>query len=150
MSFEEEWAASKADALDRRSDAMRLNHLEPTPSSGPGGTPSGGTLDYNTDSINGNANLLIEIAGFLYEGRPDGDLCTLAREPRVHHDVAAQVERFGRFADDQFQDTVALFAALATRLKTTGTDFVTVDDDNVGRFLGLVLSDGQYVAPEAK
>ncbi|MFJ6578787.1 hypothetical protein ACIQMY_22805 [Streptomyces sp. NPDC091368] len=146
MSFDDEWARAKAGGSLDSTTAMRLNQLP----ADRGGAATGGTLDYNTDSINGNANLLIEIAGFLHEGRPDGDLGTMARAPRSHADVAAQIERFGRFANDQFLDTVALLAALATRLKTTGTDFVAVDDANTRRFLDNVLSDGQYVAPEAK
>ncbi|MER5846859.1 hypothetical protein ABT126_07260 [Streptomyces sp. NPDC002012] len=150
MSFDEEWASLKSEALARRATGMRLNQLPADQGGGPGGSPAGGTLDYNSASINGNANLLIEIAGFLYEGRPDGDLCTMVREPRAHSDVAAQVERFGRFADDQYQDAVALFAALATRLKSAGTDFVTVDDGNAQQFLETILRDGSYVPPEAK
>ncbi|MFF8275358.1 hypothetical protein ACF05T_04445 [Streptomyces lateritius] len=146
MSFEDEWTQAKADVSLDRQTAMRLNQLPVDR----GGATATGTLDYNTDSINGNANLLIEIAGFLHEGRPDGDLGAMARAPRSHPEVAAQVERFGRFANDQFLDTVALLAALATRLKTTGTDFVAVDDANTRRFLDNVLRNGQYVAPEAK
>ncbi|WP_257231992.1 hypothetical protein [Streptomyces sp. Rer75] len=149
MSFDEEWAQLKADAQKRRADGMQLNQLQAQKGDGPGGAPDGKKLDYNTDSINGNANLLIEIAGLLYQGRPDAELCTMAREPRSHGDVAAQVERFGRFADDQFLDTISLFAALATRLKSAGTDFVTVEDDNARRFLDDVLN-GQYVAPGVK
>ncbi|AWT47775.1 hypothetical protein HXP45_12025 [Streptomyces actuosus] len=102
------------------------------------------------DSINGNANLLVEIAGFLHEGRPDAELTTTAREPRAHHDVAQQVERFARFADDQYLDSVALFAALSTRLRTAGGDFVHVDGETAQRFLDNVLHYGQYIAPEAR
>ncbi|MBT2476748.1 hypothetical protein J7E94_00295 [Streptomyces sp. ISL-94] len=101
-------------------------------------------------SINGNANLLIEIAALLHEGRPDGDASTMARAPRAHPDVAAQALRFARFADDQFKDTIALFAGLATRLKTTGTDFAHVDDGTARSFLDNLLESGQYVAPECK
>ncbi|WP_405811931.1 hypothetical protein OG524_28720 [Streptomyces sp. NBC_01520] len=150
MSFDEEWAGLKAEAQARRATGMRLNQLPADQGGGPGGAHAAGALDYNSASINGNANLLIEIAGFLHEGRPDGDLCTLAREPRAHGDVAAQVERFGRFADDQYQDAVALYAALATRLKSTGADFVTVDDGNAQQFLESILRDGSYIPPEAK
>ncbi|MFE6913490.1 hypothetical protein ACFVS7_13570 [Streptomyces rubiginosohelvolus] len=150
MSFDEEWANLKAEALARQSAGMQLNQLPADPGGSPGGAPADGTLDYNSASINGNANLLIEIAGFLHEGRPDGDLCTLARDPRSHSDVAAQVERFGRFADDQYQDAVALFAALATRLRTAGSNLVTVDDDRARQFLDTILRDGSYIPPEAK
>ncbi|MFD5691045.1 hypothetical protein [Streptomyces rubiginosohelvolus] len=150
MSFDEEWANLKAEALARQSAGMQLNQLPADAGGSPGGAPADGTLDYNSASINGNANLLIEIAGFLHEGRPDGDLCTLARDPRSHSDVAAQVERFGRFADDQYQDAVALFAALATRLRTAGSNLVTVDDDRARQFLDTILRDGSYIPPEAK
>lgn len=102
------------------------------------------------DSINGNANLLIEIAGALHEGRPDTEVTTMAREPRAHEDVAKQVVRFAEFAGDQYLDAVAMFAALSTRLRTTGSDFVKIDDDTAQRFLDDVLHYGQYVAPEAR
>ncbi|MBQ0825576.1 hypothetical protein J5Y05_03490 [Streptomyces sp. RG38] len=104
----------------------------------------------NATSINGNANLLIEIAGFLHEGRPDAELTTMARLPRAHEEVARQVARFATFADDQYLDAVALFAALSTRLRTAGGGFVEVDGDTARHFLDNILRYGQYVAPEAR
>lgn len=141
MSFDAEWAQHKADALT----GMRLNQVAPEAS----GTAAGSLLA-GVGSINGNANLLIEIAALLHEGRPDGDTGTMARAPRAHPDVAAQTLRFARFADDQFKDTIALFAGLATRLKTTGTDFARVDDGTARAFLDNLLASGQYVPPECK
>ncbi|MFC9296440.1 hypothetical protein ACFTWH_12365 [Streptomyces sp. NPDC057011] len=142
MSFDAEWAQHKADAQT----GMRLNHIAPEA----GGGGSAGSLLAGVGSINGNANLLIEIAALLHEGRPDGDASTMARAPRAHSDVAAQALRFARFADDQFKDTIALFAGLATRLKTTGTDFAHVDDGTARSFLDNLLDSGRYVNPEAK
>ncbi|MEU8946470.1 hypothetical protein [Streptomyces sp. NPDC048489] len=81
MSFDEEWARLKADALARRSAGMRIDQLPADPGGGPG-APATGSLVAKAGSINGNANLLIEIAGFLQEGRPDAELTTMAREPR--------------------------------------------------------------------
>jgi hypothetical protein len=147
MSFEEEWAGLKADALARRQAAMRLNQV--ADSGGRAQSAPGGGLDANTASINGNANLLVEIAGFLHEGRPDGDISTMAREPRAHSEVAAQVNRFSSFANDQFLDAVALFAALSTKLRAAGGDFVKVDDDKAARFLEVILQ-GDYITPEAR
>ncbi|MDX3382708.1 hypothetical protein PV682_14695 [Streptomyces niveiscabiei] len=95
---------------------MRIDQL-PADGGGASGVPAAGSLVADATSINGNANLLIEIAGF---------------------------------ADDQYLDAVALFAALATRLRTAGSDFVKVDDDTALRFLDSVLEYGQYVAPEAR
>ncbi|MFD8631374.1 hypothetical protein [Streptomyces sp. NPDC059533] len=149
MSFDEEWAGHKAAALtgQSQSPAMRLNHVAPEAG---GGGSAAGTLVAGASSINGNANLLIEIAALLHEGRPDGDASTMARAPRAHEDVSKEALRFARFADDQFQDTIALFAGLATRLKTTGTSFAQVDDGTARSFLDNLLESGQYVPPECK
>ncbi|WP_404957696.1 hypothetical protein [Streptomyces sp. 147326] len=125
---------------------MRLNQVAPEP----GGGSAAGSLVAGVSSVNGNANLLIEIAALLHEGRPDGDASTMARAPRAHPDVAAQTLRFARFADDQFKDTVALFAGLATRLKTTGTSFARVDDDTAAAFLRRIVETGVYLKPEDK
>jgi hypothetical protein len=77
MSFDEEWAQLKAEALARRgSEAMRLNQV---PEQDGGSATVGEGLAHHTESVNGSAHLLIEIAGLLHEGRPDGDLSTMAR-----------------------------------------------------------------------
>ncbi|MFD8789519.1 hypothetical protein [Streptomyces vinaceus] len=147
MSFDAEWAQHKAAALAQQaSPSLRLNQA----GAGGSGTGESGSLVAGAQSINGNANLLIEIAALLHEGRPDGDASTMARAPRAHADVAAQALRFARFADDQFKDTINLFAALATKLKTTGTGFAQVDDGTARNFLDLLLAGGQYVKPESK
>jgi hypothetical protein len=151
LSFEEEWAQLKADALARRSTGMQIDQLPPEANGGGGtGGPDAGSLIAKTDSINGNANLLIEIAGLLQEGRPDAELTTMARDPRAHEDVAAQVLRFATFADDQYLDAVALFTALSTRLKAAGGHFVKIENATEQRFLDNILKYGQYVAPEAR
>ncbi|MGW6410146.1 hypothetical protein ACWF95_23570 [Streptomyces vinaceus] len=148
MSFDAEWAQHKAAALAQQpSPSLLLNHVPAD--AGVPGSPAG-SLVAGAQSINGNANLLIEIAALLHEGRPDGDASTMARAPRAHADVAAQALRFARFADDQFKDTINLFAALATKLKTTGTGFAQVDDGTARNFLDLLLAGGQYVKPESK
>ncbi|MEW2636349.1 hypothetical protein AB0903_33095 [Streptomyces sp. NPDC048389] len=147
MSFEEEWACLKADALARRSAATRLNQVA-DPGGGPQTMPGGG-LERQHRLHQRQCELLVEIAGFLHEGRPDGDISTMAREPRAHSEVAAQVNRFSSFANDQFLDAVALFAALSTKLRAAGGDFVQVDDDKAARFLEVILK-GDYIAPEAR
>ncbi|WP_234431876.1 hypothetical protein [Streptomyces sp. NRRL S-241] len=148
MSFDAEWAQHKAAVLAQQpSPALRL--ASAPADGGVPGSPAG-TLVAGAASINGNANLLIEIAALLHEGRPDGDASAMARAPRAHADVSTEVLRFARFADDQFKDTVNLFAALATRLKTAGTDFAQVDDGTARSFLAGLLESGRYVKPEAK
>ncbi|MFD4723680.1 hypothetical protein ACFWNW_01240 [Streptomyces seoulensis] len=147
MSFEEEWAQLKTSALARRSSSTRIDHV---PADGGGGAGPDASLAADAGSINGNSNLLIEMAGLLQEGRPDAELTTMARVPRAPDDVAKQVALFARFADDQYLDTVALLAALSTCLRSAGTDFVQIEDDTVRRFLENVLQSGEYVAPEAR
>jgi hypothetical protein len=147
MSFEEEWAQHKANAAAQRATGTRLDQLPADRGGAP--APDRGSLVADTSSINGNAHVLIEIAGLLHQGRPDGDLCTLSRSPRAHPDVARRVDRFARFADDQYRDACALFTALSTRLKKAGSDFVTVDGEAARTFLDGVLN-GAYVAPEAR
>ncbi|KOX36488.1 hypothetical protein ADL06_04835 [Streptomyces sp. NRRL F-6491] len=92
---------------------------------------------------------MVEIAGLLHEGRPAGELSTMARAPRAHDDVAAQVHRFSAFANDRFLDGVALFTALSTELSSAGNTLVTVDDERATAFLEAVLH-GDFVSPEAR
>ncbi|MFF5020208.1 hypothetical protein [Streptomyces sp. NPDC001165] len=148
----DEWEQLKAHAAERHSAQMQLNQY---PADGGGGGAGqshpggkGGRLHVNHDSLNRNSNFLIELAGLLYEGRPDGDLCTTARAPRSHPDVAAKVDRFARFADDQYQDVTSLLAALSTRLREANGTFVEYDGEVAGGMMNAVLELGQYVAPE--
>jgi hypothetical protein len=67
-------------------------------------------------SINGNAHALVEIAGLLQAGRPDEEISTRAVEPAVGPGVGGPVREFSRYARDQYQDAVALLAALSTRV----------------------------------
>ncbi|MCZ2526987.1 hypothetical protein [Streptomyces sp. HB2AG] len=97
------------------------------------------------ESIDGSANLLVEIAGLLQEGRLDGKLGTAARAPRSHPDVAGKVDQFSRFAQDQHQDLVLLLTALSTALKTTGSNYTKVDQETRDGFTTF-LDNSQYVA----
>ncbi|MFE6755975.1 hypothetical protein ACFVDQ_20610 [Streptomyces sp. NPDC057684] len=147
----DEWEQLKEQAAERRAAHMELNQLPPEAGGGgrqSGGGPQGNVLAVEHDSLNGNSNALIELAGLLYEGRPDGDLCTTARAPRSHPDIAAKVDRFARFADDQYQDVTSLLAALSTRLRDAKGTFVDCDGDVAAGMLNAILELGQYVAPE--
>jgi hypothetical protein len=72
----------------------------------------------------------------------------MARVPRTHPDVAAKVDRFARFADDQYQDVTSLLAALSTRLREANGTFVDYDGEVAGGMMNAVLELGQYIAPE--
>ncbi|WP_246095129.1 hypothetical protein [Streptomyces roseicoloratus] len=149
MSFAEEWAELKAAALARRQDSaqMQLNQV-PTDGDHPdGSTARGDGFSVNAASINGSSHLLMEIAGLLYEGRMDGENATMSRAPRAHVDVASNVDAFARFAKDQYNDMVALLAALSTKLKSSGNSYTTVDQ-GVQAQMNAMLDCGTYVAPE--
>ncbi|MFS0698109.1 hypothetical protein [Streptomyces nitrosporeus] len=153
VSWEEEWAQLKADALARQQQPaqMQLNQL-PADGSGVPAARSGGPGDgfsLNAESIDGSSHLLIEIAGVLYEGRMDGENATMGRVPRSHPDVAAGVEAFARHARDQYTDAVVLLAALSSKLKSANNAYAEYDDE-ARKKLDAVLVCGQYVAPQGR
>lgn len=143
VSWDEEWAQLKADALARQqaSTGMRLNQLPADP--GRGGADG---FSVNAGSVDGSSHLLIEIAGVLYEGRMDGENATMARVPRSHPDVASNVEAFARFAQDQYTDAVVLLAALSGKLTSANNAYTEYDGDVRGR-LNSVLASGRYTEP---
>ncbi|MFI9341441.1 hypothetical protein ACIG0D_09260 [Streptomyces sp. NPDC052773] len=147
MSWDEEWAQLKADALARQqqSQQMQLNQLPAEkggPVTGPGG--SGDGFAANAASIDGSSHLLVEIAGVLYEGRMDGENATMCRAPRSHPDVSSNVETFARYAKDQYTDTVVLLAALAGKLRSANGTYARYDDDVRGK-LDSVLTSGRFI-----
>lgn len=151
MSWEEEWAQLKADALARRQQSahMRLNQL---PADGGGGSSAGpgahgDGYSMKAASIDGSSHLLLEIAGVLYEGRMDGENATMCRVPRSHPDVASNVETFARYAKDQYTDAVVLLAALSSKLRSAKNAY-TDYDETVRRQLNSVLVSGRYTEPK--
>ncbi|MEV0913963.1 hypothetical protein AB0I93_06775 [Streptomyces sp. NPDC049967] len=98
-------------------------------------------------SINGSSNLLVELAGLLYEGRPDGELTVMARVPRTHHEVSEALESFARFSKDQYLDTVSLLAALSTKLRTAGGEYAEADHATEAKFR-KILASGHFVPPK--
>ncbi|UCA48851.1 hypothetical protein LEL86_05965 [Streptomyces sp. WA6-1-16] len=98
-------------------------------------------------SINGSSHLLVELAGLLYEGRPDGELAVAARVPRTHHEVSEALDSFARFSRDQYLDTVSLLAALSTKLRTARGNYAEADhatDEQVRK----ILVSGHFVPSE--
>lgn len=150
MSFVEEWAEFKAAALARQQDSAQMRLNQTLAGDGLGGSgASGGGFSANAASINGNAHLLMEIAGLLYEGRMDGENATMCRAPRAHVEVASNVDTFARFAKDQYNDMVALLAALSTKLQSSANGYTTVDQGIQGQ-MNALLDCGRYVAPDKR
>ncbi|MEU6772311.1 hypothetical protein [Streptomyces sp. NPDC046759] len=150
MSWDEEWAQLKADALARRQRPahMRLDQLTADAGSGGSAGPSGHGDGYavNASSMDGSSHALLEIAGVLYEGRMDGENATMCRVPRSHPDVAAHVDTFARYAQDQYTDAVVLLAALSAELKSANNTY-TQYDEGVRARLNSVLVSGRYTEP---
>ncbi|MFE5482540.1 hypothetical protein [Streptomyces sp. NPDC056527] len=124
---------------------MQLNQAPGGGDHRSGGPGTGGAgFSANAASINGSSHLLMEVAGLLYEGRMDGENATQCRAPRAHADVSSNVDTFARFAKDQYNDMVALLASLSTRLRSSGNDYVTVDQKVQGS-MNALLDCGRYV-----
>jgi hypothetical protein len=101
----------------------------------------------SAESIDGSSHLLLELAGLLYRGRPDGELSVTARVPRSHQEVSDEIYSFARFTNDQFLDTVSLLAALSTKLKTNSVAYAETEAGVQGS-LNDILADSRFVRPE--
>ena len=99
------------------------------------------------ESINGNANLLVELAGALGAGRPDAELSRKACAPASPEDLSADIEKFADFASDQYQDVVAILSALSTKLKKTAAGYQGTDQEAAARLDGY-LTGSTYVPGE--
>lgn len=86
------------------------------------------TVSADPPSLNQSANTLLEIAGLLHAGRPELAMTGKARNPNCHHAVEVATRNFTEFAHDQYQDVVALLAALSTKLSGVAQGYQTVDD----------------------
>ncbi|ROT32399.1 type VII secretion target [Micromonospora sp. HM5-17] len=78
-------------------------------------------------SLDGSANTLLELAGLLQAGRPEPSLASRVAAPAAHEEVASKTKAFAGFAQDQYQDVVALLTALSTKLKVAADRYVRVD-----------------------
>jgi hypothetical protein len=126
---------------------MQLNHASTSgdqPSCSPNSTDR---LSVSAESIDGSSHALMEIAGLLYEGRMDGENATMCRVPRSHQDVAANVDTFARFAQDQYNDVVVLLAALSGKLRSSGNDYTEFEED-VQRQMNTFLDCGSFIDPK--
>jgi hypothetical protein len=101
------------------------------------------------DSLNNNANLLVELAGALGAGRPDHELSRKACAPAAPEELGEKVKAFADFAGDQYQDVVALLSALSTKLDDTANTYGTADQAATQRF-DQFLAGSRYVPPSER
>jgi hypothetical protein len=105
--------------------------------------------EVDLQSINDSANLLVELAGALGVGRPDHELSHRAGAPASPQDVSDAVRRFADFGADQYQDLVALLAALSTKLQDSRHTYATAEDLNT-TVLTRFLQESQYIPPDRR
>jgi hypothetical protein len=101
------------------------------------------------ESLNNNANVLVELAGALGAGRPDHELSRRATPPAAPEEIGAKVTTFADFAGDQYQDVVALLSALSTKLHATATTYDDVDQATAQR-IDQFLDGSRYVPPSER
>jgi hypothetical protein len=75
-----------------------------------------GAVEYDPSSLTGAARTLHDLAHDLEAGQFDLFPLDWADDPASHPEVARAMRMFGEFAHDQYQDVVALLAALSTRV----------------------------------
>ncbi|GAA0743400.1 hypothetical protein Drose_15295 [Dactylosporangium roseum] len=106
-------------------------------------------LQASLPSINGNANVLVELAGALGAGRPDFDLSRKGCMEALSEEVTRAIRSFADFSADQYQDIVALLAALSTKLRNAGESYAQADQAGAGEIARYLLG-STYVAPEQR
>lgn len=97
-------------------------------------------------SLNGNAHILVEVAGLLHAGRPDEEISVRAVEPAAPAEVGARVRQFSRVGRDQYQEAVALLAALSTRVEVVASTYAGADQETAD-LIDSLLNDSTYVPP---
>ena len=78
-------------------------------------------------SLDGSANILLELSALLQAGRPELALTGRASHPAAHEDVANKTKDFAQFAHDQYEDVVALLAALSMKLNSASSAYTGMD-----------------------
>ncbi|MCW6006076.1 hypothetical protein K1W54_16025 [Micromonospora sp. CPCC 205371] len=100
-------------------------------------------------SLDGSANVLVELAGLLQAGRPEPGITGQVQDPKAHADVVEVNQTFAAFAEDQYQDAVAVLAALSTQLRSAAGAYAALDEDVAGDIVD-VLRNSAYVPPEQR
>jgi len=94
-------------------------------------------------SLDGSANTLLELAGLLQAGHPELEMTARMKDPATPADVGIATRNFAEFAHDQYQDVVALLAALSTRLSAAAQHYTRADDDSA-RMMDDYLYSSRY------
>jgi hypothetical protein len=81
-------------------------------------------------TLDDSAEILVELSARLQAGRPSTEVIYRGvAQPKAHPDLTTAVHTFTGFAADQYQDTVALLAALSSHLKRTSAAYAGIDSE---------------------
>jgi hypothetical protein len=94
-------------------------------------------------SLNGSASTLLELAALFQAGHPELEMTAWVRDPAAPGDLATATRTFADFAHDQFQDVVAVLAALSTRLSAAEQHFTRVNAESA-RMMDDFLTNSRY------
>ena len=106
------------------------------------GSNSGFHVD--TESLEEHGRVLVRLAGRMQAFRPQLSALEGTDAPHVHPDVARAALSFAQFAADQYQDAVALLAALSIKLRYS-SELYRVFETEQTRQLGKFLEDSSLV-----
>jgi len=104
---------------------------------------AGGPLRVDPTTLDQAAATLRDLAVDVQSGRLDRFLLDWIDAPSGQPDLAAALRRFVEFADDQYEDVVALLAALATRVAGAAATYAAADT-RVATRLAQFLADSDY------
>ncbi len=108
-----------------------------------------GELLVDPNSIRGAATTLHNLARDLDAGQFDLFLLDWAADPASHRDVARAMRTFGEFAHDQYQDVIALLAALSTRLNDAANGYEQTDEA-AARDMTKLLTESTFVPADQR
>ena len=95
-------------------------------------------------SLDGSANTLLELAGLLQAGHPELEMTGRMQGPAMPADLVIATRDYAEFAHDQYQDIVALLAALSTKLSVAARQYTRVDDDSARMMMNDYLFNSRY------
>lgn len=105
-----------------------------------------GGIYVKPQSLDGSANMLLELAGLLQAGRPELAISSKMVVPVAHEEVVTKTREFAEYAHNQYEDAVALTAALAMKLKAASSSYTSMDIA-VQQHLDSFLNNSTYVGP---
>jgi hypothetical protein len=110
--------------------------------------PPSPRLEVDPTSLRGAAAILYQAAHDLHRGQFNVFLLDLATPPCSHPEFDAALRTFGEFANDQYQDAVALLAALSTGVDASAGGYQEADTESAQDIASLITDSGYVPADQ--